>query len=495
MTQTLKRELSTLDLFTLGFGAIIGVGWIIIMGEWLTAAGPAGTILALILGAAAMAVIGLSYVEMATLLPVAGGEIAYGYETFGLKAAFAAGWCIVLAYVAGAAFEAIAVGWIAAIMAPGLKGPVLYTILGEEVHAGPLAIGVAGTLFLAWINYRSVKSAAIFQTLATGALILISLIFFIGALIGGDARHLEPLIARTASGSMLPGLTSVLATIPFFFIGFNIIPQALGEQAPGTGASPVRRTILMSIIASCIFYCAIVIASALLMPREQLASAELPVYAAAVGAFKSEAVGQLVLIAGLLGLVTTWNAVFYASTRVLLSLSRARTIPGRFSRLHPRFRTPAAATLLIAVINIVGTCLGRGAILPIVNALGVAIPVVFAMVCLGVCRLRRRGGPGMAGGRGLAMPLAGAVLSILLSAMALYQAGLSSDGAVPTEWLILLGWILLGALFWGAARSYRVAIGEEERRRLILSDLDSEAASPLAASPQREEQRRDRLAD
>jgi amino acid transporter len=465
-----------LDLFTLGFGAIVGVGWIIIMGDWLASAGPIGTILALLVGAAAMAVIGLSYVEMASLLPVAGGEIVYGYEAFGAKAGFAAGWIIALVYVTGAAFEAIAVGWIVSVLLPALEGPVVYALLGSEVRLGPLLLGVAGNIALAAINYRSVKSTASFQNIATAALVILTAIFLIAAFIAGDARNMRPLFVYTETGSILPGFLTVLATVPFFFIGFNIIPQALGERAPGEGPRTIRRTILLAIAASCFFYCAIVVAATLLAPRADMVGVELPVYAAAVAAFDSPLAGQAVLIAGLLGLLTTWNAVFFASTRVLLALARSRMIPEVFSRVHPRFRTPTAATVLVAVMSVLGTCLGRGAILPIVNALGAATTLVFAMVCFGVIRLRSAQARPLSPKTAYIIPLLGGVLSLILCIVALYQAYLSSKASIPTEWVLLLVWAVLGIVFWWLARNYRGALPASDRRAMLLSDLQQDVS-------------------
>src|SRR4030042_2343884 len=93
---TLKKELKLRHFFVLGFGCIIGVGWIVYIGIWLAQAGPLGSILAFLIGGSLMMFIGLCYAELATMLPVSGGEIAYAYEIFGLKTSFAVGWFLAL---------------------------------------------------------------------------------------------------------------------------------------------------------------------------------------------------------------------------------------------------------------------------------------------------------------------------------------------------------------------------------------------------------------
>ena len=45
-TSQLSKEISSFDYLSIGFGSMIGVGWIIVLGDWLAQAGPMGAILA-----------------------------------------------------------------------------------------------------------------------------------------------------------------------------------------------------------------------------------------------------------------------------------------------------------------------------------------------------------------------------------------------------------------------------------------------------------------
>ena len=56
-----SRGLTRLQLFMMSFGAIVGVGWITILGQWLERAGPGGSVIALALGAAAMTLVAGNY--------------------------------------------------------------------------------------------------------------------------------------------------------------------------------------------------------------------------------------------------------------------------------------------------------------------------------------------------------------------------------------------------------------------------------------------------
>ncbi len=183
----LKRELKLRHFFVLGFGNIVGVGWIIYVGIWLAQAGPAGSILAFLIGGALMMFIGLCYAELATMLPVTGGEIAYSYEIFGLRTSFAVGWFLALSLITYISFVAISAGWIVNTLIPGFKGALLYSIHGDPVHLGSLMLGLGGVGFFALLNYRGMKSAIRFQEILILALVVFSLVF-IGAGILGEKR-------------------------------------------------------------------------------------------------------------------------------------------------------------------------------------------------------------------------------------------------------------------------------------------------------------------
>ncbi len=60
----LREEVGAGQFFTLAFGCIIGVAWVVVLGEWLSLAGPIGAILGFLVGGAVMMLIGLCYAEL-----------------------------------------------------------------------------------------------------------------------------------------------------------------------------------------------------------------------------------------------------------------------------------------------------------------------------------------------------------------------------------------------------------------------------------------------
>src|SRR5580692_4809116 len=104
----LRTAIGRGGFFSLAFGAIVGSGWVVVLGDWLTSAGPGGATLGFLAGALVMVLIALCYGELAARSSVAGGEFLFTLETFGRFPAFLVGWFLTLYSVAVCAFEAIA---------------------------------------------------------------------------------------------------------------------------------------------------------------------------------------------------------------------------------------------------------------------------------------------------------------------------------------------------------------------------------------------------
>jgi amino acid transporter len=470
----LEREIKARHFFTIGFGYIIGVGWIIILGEWLKAAGPLGSILAFGGGAVVMLVIGLCYAELATMMPVTGGEVAYAYKIYGIKVSYIIGWFLSLAYISTVAFEAISGAWILNNLIGNFRGQLLYVIKGEAVYVGSLAFSLGGTIFLGFLNYRGLKEAAIFQNITTYGIILIAIIFIPAGIVFGKANNLEPLFSKSGTGPIILGILSVFIVVPFMYSGFQVIPQVMEEKSQKTSLTLAGKTIFLSIGAASIFYVFVILSASMVSPWKDTVSMDLPAAAAFQEAFNSPIFARLVLLAGFLGVVTTWNTAFIAGSRVIFAFSRARIIPSTFAKVHPRFGTPHIAVLFTGAIAGFGILLGRSAILPIVNVAGGCYALAFIFSCLGVAKLRRTSSnmerPYRAPG-GTILPSIGFSFSILMVFLTIYQPYASSPGRFPMEWAFIIIWAFLGILFWILARKIRLQVSEEERRKFIFGHM------------------------
>ncbi len=471
--ERLGHELGSFQFFALAFGAVVGAGWAVVLGDWLRQAGPVGAAIGLSAGGAVVILIGLCYGEVATLLPVSGGEVAYAYEVFGERTCFLVGWLLAFTYVAVAAFEAISIGWVLAALVPGLDGPTVYRILGGDVHAGALALGLGGMALLTFLNYRGARAATRLQDWLVIAVLALAGLFIVSGFVRGHASNLVPYFQRSATGSIWPGMVGLFMTASFWFGGFNVGTQAMEEKTAGATLHRVGTAIVLSIVVGIVFKALVIISASMSMPWPALTRATVPVAAAFEAAFGSALLAKVVLVTALFGLLSTWNSVLLASTRILYALGRAGFIASRFGTVHPRHRVPAFAIVFAGAAGALGTLLGRTAIIPIVDAAATCLTIAYLLTCLALIRLRTRvpdaPRPFRApGGRVTAwVASAGAAGSFILS---LYEPWTGAGGGVPLEWRLLGAWLGLGLVFWVAARAHRRRIPEALRRQIILGE-------------------------
>mgnify|MGYP001795099383 CR=1 FL=1 len=469
--QHLKPDLNLTSLFFLSFGTIIGVGWITVMGDWLADAGPIGAVIAFVAGASVVILISLCYAEIGAMYPVSGGEVAYVYRLYGSPLAFLCGWLLSLHYIALLGFEAISVGWVLSAMFPGLEGPVVYSILGSDVRLYSLLIGIAVMVALAIVQYASVRSVGRLQSALTISLLIASAAFVLAGIGFGDPANLEPHIAQDDSGSFqISGVAFLFATTFFWFAGFDVIPQAMGEKSESARLDRMQWVMISSISLALLFYVAVILATAMAAPRNVILATELPVAGAFQAAFGTPWLKNLVLAAGLMGILSTWNACFLAGTRLLYSLGRAHFIPAYFSDVNSRHATPTKAILFAGVIGGMLAFFGRDAIGVIVNVSAISLSFVFLLVTFGVARLRKTAPDFQRPYKvpfGVLIPYLAAAGSALILAIAIWSLSDFSDG-VPLEWFMLGSWLAIGALFWVLSAKMRKSVEEAERTELIL---------------------------
>src|SRR5690625_4925974 len=102
---SLVRTLSNKDVLALGFGAMIGFGWVVLTKGWLLDAGPGGAALAFLVGGIIMALVGLVYAELTSAMPKAGGAHNFILRARGPRGAFIGSWGFIGGYVTIITFE------------------------------------------------------------------------------------------------------------------------------------------------------------------------------------------------------------------------------------------------------------------------------------------------------------------------------------------------------------------------------------------------------
>ena len=471
----LRKVLGRFGFFALAFGSMIGVGWVTSIGSWLEQAGPGGAVLAFIVGGGVMLCIGLCYAELTPVLPVAGGEVAYAYKAFGTFKAFLVGWALAFGYVSISGFEAISIGRVLSFLAPSIDRWPLYEFAGSTVYASHLILAVLCTAIITWVNWIGARSAARLQVWLTIVFVTITLVFVAAGFGAGKVENMMPVFAADDAGlGVLAGLLAVMVTIPFWFVGFDTIPQAAEEASSAVKPRMLALLIVSSIAAAVMFYVLLILSVSMLGPWQQLASTDLPAAHAFEAAFASPWLRDLVLIAALLGLFTSWNGFFLAGSRVIFALGRGRIIPPVFGKTHARHGTPHRAILLVGGLTLLAPLLGRDALLALVNAGSFCIALAFFGVSLSLLKLRKdypdlerpfrlRAAPLVAG-------VAAAGSLFMLAAMLI--PGSPAALSWPREHIVLMVMLGVGGLLWMGAARVRKGVGEDTRDALILGQAE-----------------------
>src|SRR5699024_4331743 len=118
----------------LAMGAMLGWGWVVLSGEWISKAGFLGSITAFMIGGLLVIFIGLTYAELAAAIPETGGGFIFVLRSFGEKTAYIAGWSVLFGYISVIAFEAVALPTVINYLIPVEHVGYLWTLGGWDVY-------------------------------------------------------------------------------------------------------------------------------------------------------------------------------------------------------------------------------------------------------------------------------------------------------------------------------------------------------------------------
>ncbi|WP_221567062.1 APC family permease [Alkalihalobacillus sp. TS-13] len=438
----MKRVLSQWDVLVLAIGAMLGWGWVVLSGEWITSAGSMGAVLAFAIGGVLVIFVGLTYSELASAMPEVGGEHAYVHRALGKKASFIASWAITLGYVSVVTFEAVALPTVVDYILPEYQAGYLWTIAGWDVYLTWVLIGMAGSIFITLINYFGVKPAVLVQMVLTILIVGIGLMLIFGSAVGGSTANLDPYFLGGAGGVM-----TVLIMVPFLFVGFDVIPQVAEEV--NLPFKQIGKVLIFSVGCAVVFYMLIALGVGLSLDKTALGNTELATADAMAAAFGSQTFGNILILGGVAGIITSWNAFIIGGSRVVFAMAKSGMLPGWFGFLHPKYKTPSNAILAIGGLAVLAPLLGRPALVWIVDAGGLGIVVAYFMVALAFLVLRKRE-PGMdrpfRAGKGNAVGWIALVLSV--GFISLYMPGMPAALVWPAEWIMIAVWFLIGAYYF-----------------------------------------------
>ena len=405
----LRRALGPVDLVLLGVGAIIGAGIFGTIGQAAGAAGPA-VVLSFLVTAFACGLAGLCYAELTSVVPIAGSAYTYAYATLGQFVAWIIGWDLILEYAIGNV--GVAISWAdyawALMDQVGIRFPVWLakdprylsdpasdpalveiirstapTIAGHAVCFNLLGVGI--TVLITILLVRGVRESA---TLNNAIVLLkIGVLVFvvgIGVLYWDTSRWgLAPFDAKKFAPNGWAGIAKGAGLLFFSYIGFDAVSTAAEETKRPSRDLPIG--ILGSLGLCTLLYVVIGFVATGLVPVEELTRGADPLNTAVAATGKAWA--KTVVSIGATASMTAVLLVFQlGQPRILMSMSRDGLLPPWFARIHPKYGTPAASTILTGVVVCAFSALAN--IVEIVNLVNIGTLFAFVIVCIGTLVLR-----------------------------------------------------------------------------------------------------------
>ena len=496
----LKKSLGWLSLTSLGIGAVIGSGIFTIIGtaiagqtlqfksilnapllEYLIyhsasfgrpGAGPA-IALSFVLVGIVCAFAALCYAELAAMIPIAGSAYTYTYATMGELIAWIIGWDLILEYAVSnmavsVGFSAHVVNlldwfnihpnlrWITPAYLPSglsdLQGNPLY---GPGWHFGFNWPAFIIVMLLTVILVRGIRESANANNIMVALKITAIMVFVIFA-----AHFVHPANWHPFAPNGWPGILTGGSIIFFTYIGFDSVSTAAEECKDPSRDLPIG--IIATLIVCTILYIAVVVVLTGLVRWETLMDDAAPV----VNTLKRLHFGNIqliVLIGALLGMISSLLVFQLGQARVWFAMSRDGLLPGVFSRVHKRFRTPDFSTIVAGfLVGIPAGLLDIGTLADLSN---IGTLFAFALVGAGVLILRFREpdrprafrAPG-----GLLAPIVTILTCLLLMA-----------GLPITNWIRFFVWLIIGLCLY---YSYG-------RKHSQLSDANLQAAAAKRKMP------------
>lgn len=446
-TPRFNKVIARREVITLAFGAMIGWSWVLLTGEWINRAGSLGAAIALLIGGVAVIFISLTYAELVSAMPKAGGEHVYTHRAFGKGYAFVCTWALIMGYITVPVFESVALPTAVEYLFPAVKAGYLWSVAGSEVYASMVAIGLLGAVAMTITNYVGIKFVAVVQTIATLLFVVVGVTFITGALTEGDFSNAEPLFIGGAAGVM-----GVLIMVPALLVGFDVIPQSAEEI--NVPAAQVGKLLVASVSLAVLWYILITMAVSLAMNGSALSQASIATADANSQVWHSPVAGKIMILAGIAGILTSWNAFILGGSRVIYAMAVSGMLPAAFTRLHPKYNTPYLAILMIGLLSCLSPFFGRTILVWLIDAGSFAIVIAYGMVSLAFLRLRKTE-PDMPRPfrvkHGLLVGNTALLLSVGL--FIIYLPGSPSALVWPYEWAIVMGWTVLGGLLYWIASS------------------------------------------
>lgn len=349
ISSELSRELSLFQITMMGIGMMIGAGVFLGVGNAIHHAGPGGVLLTFGLNGLFAIFTAMSYAELSSAIPKAGGAYNFARIGFGRGTSFIAGWMEWFASsVAGSAYAiTFAIYIIRYLLAIGL-----IDLPENQVYIAEKTTAVVIALLFIYINYRGAS-----ETGKVGAIITLGqtiFLIFIG-LAGIFIVFKDPTRLTNFTPFMPKGWAKLFVTMGFTYMafeGYEVIAQT-GDEALDPKKN-LPKAMLYSVFIVMLTYLGVAFATVISVRADTLVS-DMAVWEW-IGSHGERGFGEaiahlmpyanfLLTLAVIFASTSALNATIYSATRASYALGRDRMLTPQLAKISRKHKTPWIALL------------------------------------------------------------------------------------------------------------------------------------------------------
>ena len=341
-------------------GTIIGSGIFLVPAEMMQAVGSAGLVyLAWIVGGLLSFFGALTYAELGSVRPYAGGEYVYVRDAYGPLPAFLYGWTWFL-IAKPASIATVTAGLVRVLGTFAAFHFLPETLFAFHVTASRVLIinyghvvAIAANVFITGLNYIGIRKAGAFQVAFTvlkiGMIVGIAVVAF-RAPMGSWSNFGTTFLG--AKGGMAGFMAALVAAL-WANDGWNDLNMVSEEIERPEKNIPLALVLGVGVVA--VLYMGMNAGIQYALPASAIAQAAVPAAAASEAALGRIGI-SLVSVGMMISMLATLNGTVMSGGRVPFAVARDGYFFKALGEVHPRFHTPALALVIqgaVAVLLIV----------------------------------------------------------------------------------------------------------------------------------------------
>ena len=446
--KALDRYLSPADVWAMAFGCMVGWGVFAMPGTtFLPVAGPAGTLIAMLIGMVIMLVIGSNFSYLMGRSSMTGGVYSYTKEAFGRDHAFLSSWFLCLSYLTIVFLNGTALFFIVRILfADSVHSGFHYTVAGNDIYLGET---IASVLVLAGVGGLFIFAKPFLQRLHT----VLAFVLLVGVVVAGIFCLPHAISCGVLRDYGIRGLNkgyavfSLIILAPWAYVGFEV--TAFDTAHFKFPMKRSKKIIVTSIFTAAFAYIAMAFVSVALVPdgfstwQEYIAGlvslkgvASVPTFFAA-RAIMGPAGLAVMTVTAVAAILTGIIGGYRATTRILSTMAEDHILSEKFSKT-------TYSIVFIMALSILLSLLGRNTLNWFVDLTSFGAIVGFGYASAAAYKLARTEG----NKKTMVTGLIGSAISVILAIVQLVPRLAAMEAMGSEAFLLLSLWCLLGFVFY-----------------------------------------------